>query len=55
VSCCLGMALIGFGFGMAQRREILRSFQDCAWKKRRFAQSHHDQNLWEHPWHERGR
>ena len=23
VGCCLGMALIGFGFGMAQRREVL--------------------------------
>ena len=22
VGCCLGMALIGFGFGMAQRREV---------------------------------
>ena len=25
VACCLGMALIGFGFGMAQRREIVGS------------------------------
>ena len=23
VACCLGMALIGFGFGMAQRRELV--------------------------------
>jgi hypothetical protein len=22
VACCLGMALIGFGFGTAQRREV---------------------------------
>jgi NADPH:quinone reductase-like Zn-dependent oxidoreductase len=33
----------------------LRFFQDCAWKKRRFAQSHHGQDLWEYPYHERGR
>ena len=33
----------------------LRFFQDCAWKKGRFAQSHHGQDLWEYPCHERGR